>query len=68
MHEKYMSQACQERLQVNRSGSAVSSLDVSSDGIAKVLDTIDEWISVCNGIRSQRILSAAHPSYMQIMS
>ncbi|TQD91886.1 hypothetical protein C1H46_022542 [Malus baccata] len=38
-------------------GSAVPSLKVSNDDLAKVLDTNDEWISVRTGIRNRRVIS-----------
>ncbi|ONI06697.1 hypothetical protein PRUPE_5G075100 [Prunus persica] len=38
-------------------GSAVPSLKISNDDLAKVVDTNDEWISVRTGIRNRRILS-----------
>ncbi|KAF5935714.1 hypothetical protein HYC85_026843 [Camellia sinensis] len=38
-------------------GSAVPSLQVSNDDLAKVVDTSDEWISVRTGIRNRRILT-----------
>ncbi|XP_055821908.1 beta-ketoacyl-[acyl-carrier-protein] synthase III, chloroplastic-like [Solanum dulcamara] len=38
-------------------GSAVPSLRVSNNDLAKFLDTNDEWISVRTGIRNRRVLS-----------
>ncbi|MED6124720.1 Beta-ketoacyl-[acyl-carrier-protein] synthase III A, chloroplastic [Stylosanthes scabra] len=38
-------------------GSAVPSLQISNDDLAKIVDTNDEWISVRTGIRSRRVLS-----------
>ncbi|CAN6577341.1 unnamed protein product [Malus baccata var. baccata] len=38
-------------------GSAVPSLKISNDDLAKVLDTNDEWISVRTGIRNRRVIS-----------
>ncbi|CAN4075750.1 unnamed protein product [Withania somnifera] len=38
-------------------GSAVPSLRVSNDDLAKIVDTNDEWISVRTGIRNRRVLS-----------
>lgn len=38
-------------------GSAVPSLSVSNDDLAKIVDTSDEWISVRTGIRNRRIIS-----------
>ncbi|XP_009795421.1 beta-ketoacyl-[acyl-carrier-protein] synthase III A, chloroplastic-like isoform X2 [Nicotiana sylvestris] len=38
-------------------GSAVPSLKVSNDDLAKIVDTNDEWISVRTGIRNRRVLS-----------
>ncbi|XP_070043333.1 beta-ketoacyl-[acyl-carrier-protein] synthase III, chloroplastic-like isoform X2 [Nicotiana tomentosiformis] len=38
-------------------GSAVPSLNVSNDDLAKIVDTNDEWISVRTGIRNRRVLS-----------
>ncbi|PKI49472.1 hypothetical protein CRG98_030089 [Punica granatum] len=39
------------------SGSAIPSLQVSNDDLAKIVDTSDEWISVRTGIRNRRVLS-----------
>ncbi|KAL1340332.1 hypothetical protein HN51_026733 [Arachis hypogaea] len=38
-------------------GSAVPSLQISNDDLAKIVDTNDEWISVRTGIRNRRVLS-----------
>ncbi|KAJ7944769.1 3-oxoacyl-[acyl-carrier-protein] synthase [Quillaja saponaria] len=38
-------------------GSAVPSLEISNDDLAKIVDTNDEWISVRTGIRKRRVLS-----------
>lgn len=38
-------------------GSAVPTLQVSNDDLAKIVDTNDEWISVRTGIRNRRVLS-----------
>ncbi|KAL7205186.1 hypothetical protein ACSBR2_018172 [Camellia fascicularis] len=38
-------------------GSAVPSLQVSNDDLAKVVDTSNEWISVRIRIRNQRVLT-----------
>ncbi|KAL3535372.1 hypothetical protein ACH5RR_003833 [Cinchona calisaya] len=38
-------------------GSAVPSLQISNDDLAKIVDTCDEWISVRTGIRNRRVLS-----------
>ncbi|XVF51687.1 hypothetical protein PTKIN_Ptkin04bG0204500 [Pterospermum kingtungense] len=38
-------------------GSAVPSLSISNDDLAKIVDTSDEWISVRTGIRNRRIIS-----------
>ncbi|XP_060179431.1 beta-ketoacyl-[acyl-carrier-protein] synthase III B, chloroplastic-like isoform X2 [Lycium barbarum] len=38
-------------------GSAVPSLKVSNNDLAKIVDTSDEWISVRTGIRNRRVLS-----------
>ncbi|XP_057477418.1 beta-ketoacyl-[acyl-carrier-protein] synthase III A, chloroplastic-like [Actinidia eriantha] len=38
-------------------GSAVPSLQVSNDDLAKIVDTTDEWISVRTGIRNRRVLT-----------
>ncbi|KAK7855599.1 3-oxoacyl-[acyl-carrier-protein] synthase 3 a [Quercus suber] len=38
-------------------GSAVPTLKVSNDDLAKLVDTSDEWISVRTGIRNRRVLS-----------
>ncbi|PHU08793.1 3-oxoacyl-[acyl-carrier-protein] synthase III, chloroplastic [Capsicum chinense] len=38
-------------------GSAVPSLRVSNNDLAKIVDTNDEWISVRTGIRHRRVLS-----------
>ncbi|KAL7213117.1 hypothetical protein ACSBR2_015763 [Camellia fascicularis] len=38
-------------------GSAVPSLQVSNDDLAKVVDTSDEWISVRTGIHNRRVLT-----------
>ncbi|KAE8699881.1 synthase III [Hibiscus syriacus] len=38
-------------------GSAVPSLSVSNDDLAKIVDTSDEWISVRTGIRNRRVIS-----------
>ncbi|XP_050227671.1 beta-ketoacyl-[acyl-carrier-protein] synthase III A, chloroplastic [Mercurialis annua] len=39
------------------SGSAVPTLQISNDDLAKVVDTNDEWISVRTGIRNRRVLT-----------
>ncbi|KAG8662204.1 3-oxoacyl-[acyl-carrier-protein] synthase 3 A, chloroplastic [Manihot esculenta] len=39
------------------SGSAVPTLQVSNDDLAKIVDTNDEWISVQTGIRNRRVLT-----------
>ncbi|OAY56674.1 3-oxoacyl-[acyl-carrier-protein] synthase 3 A, chloroplastic [Manihot esculenta] len=39
------------------SGSAVPTLQVSNDDLAKLVDTSDEWISVRTGIRNRRVLA-----------
>ncbi|XVF10794.1 hypothetical protein REPUB_Repub07fG0213900 [Reevesia pubescens] len=38
-------------------GSAVPTLSVSNDDLAKIVDTNDEWISVRTGIRNRRVIS-----------
>ena len=38
-------------------GSAVPSLQISNDDLAKLVDTNDEWISVRTGIRNRRVIS-----------
>ncbi|KAL5551164.1 hypothetical protein UlMin_001340 [Ulmus minor] len=38
-------------------GSAVPSLEISNDDLAKIVDTNDEWISVRTGIRNRRIIA-----------
>ncbi|CAL5429694.1 unnamed protein product [Camellia sinensis] len=38
-------------------GSAVPTLQVSNDDLAKIVDTSDEWISVRTGIRNRRVLT-----------
>uniref|UniRef100_A0A2P2KDU9 beta-ketoacyl-[acyl-carrier-protein] synthase III n=2 Tax=Rhizophora mucronata TaxID=61149 RepID=A0A2P2KDU9_RHIMU len=38
-------------------GSAVPSLQLSNDDLAKIVDTSDEWISVRTGIRNRRVLT-----------
>ncbi|XP_021901918.1 3-oxoacyl-[acyl-carrier-protein] synthase III, chloroplastic [Carica papaya] len=38
-------------------GSAVPTLQVSNDDLAKMVDTSDEWISVRTGIHNRRVLS-----------
>ncbi|KAL9433755.1 hypothetical protein AB3S75_028571 [Citrus x aurantiifolia] len=38
-------------------GSAVPTLQISNDDLAKIVDTSDEWISVRTGIRNRRVLS-----------
>lgn len=38
-------------------GSALPSLQISNDDLAKMVDTNDEWISVRTGIRNRRVLS-----------
>ncbi|KAJ9706842.1 hypothetical protein PVL29_002018 [Vitis rotundifolia] len=38
-------------------GSAVPSLQISNDDLAKIVETSDEWISVRTGIRNRRVLS-----------
>lgn len=38
-------------------GSAVPTLKVSNDDLAKIVDTNDEWIAVRTGIRNRRVLS-----------
>ncbi|XP_039011842.1 3-oxoacyl-[acyl-carrier-protein] synthase 3 A, chloroplastic-like [Hibiscus syriacus] len=38
-------------------GSAVPSLSVSNDDLAKIVDTSDEWIFFCTGIRNRRVVS-----------
>ncbi|VFQ68836.1 unnamed protein product [Cuscuta campestris] len=38
-------------------GSALPSLSISNDDLAKIVDTNDEWISVRTGIRSRRVIS-----------
>lgn len=38
-------------------GSAVPTLSVSNDDLAKIVDTSDEWISVRTGIRNRRVIS-----------
>ncbi|XP_031254810.1 3-oxoacyl-[acyl-carrier-protein] synthase 3 A, chloroplastic [Pistacia vera] len=38
-------------------GSAVPSLQVSNDDLAKIVETSDEWISVRTGIHNRRVLS-----------
>lgn len=38
-------------------GSAVPSLKVSNDDLAKLVETNDEWISTRTGIRNRRIIS-----------
>uniref|UniRef100_P49244 Beta-ketoacyl-[acyl-carrier-protein] synthase III A, chloroplastic n=1 Tax=Cuphea wrightii TaxID=35942 RepID=FABH1_CUPWR len=39
------------------SGSAIPSLQISNDDLAKIVDTNDEWISVRTGIRNRRVLT-----------
>ncbi|KAJ8767609.1 hypothetical protein K2173_018167 [Erythroxylum novogranatense] len=38
-------------------GSAVPTLQVSNDDLAKIVDTSDEWISARTGIRNRRVLT-----------
>ncbi|RVX15380.1 3-oxoacyl-[acyl-carrier-protein] synthase 3 A, chloroplastic [Vitis vinifera] len=38
-------------------GSAVPSLQISNDDLAKIVETSDEWISVRTGIHNRRVLS-----------
>ncbi|XP_057511368.1 beta-ketoacyl-[acyl-carrier-protein] synthase III B, chloroplastic-like [Actinidia eriantha] len=38
-------------------GSAVPTLQVSNDDLAKIVDTSDEWISVRTGIRNRRVIT-----------
>ncbi|PON92966.1 3-oxoacyl-[acyl-carrier-protein] synthase [Trema orientale] len=38
-------------------GSAVPTLKISNDDLAKIVETSDEWISVRTGIRNRRVLS-----------
>ncbi|CAK7355810.1 unnamed protein product [Dovyalis caffra] len=38
-------------------GSAVPSLKISNDDLAKIVDTSDEWISVRTGIRNRRVIT-----------
>lgn len=38
-------------------GSAVPTLEITNDELAKIVDTSDEWISVRTGIRKRRVLS-----------
>ncbi|KAK7349100.1 hypothetical protein VNO77_06189 [Canavalia gladiata] len=38
-------------------GSAVPTLEISNDELAKIVDTSDEWISLRTGIRKRRLLS-----------
>ncbi|KAJ4828871.1 3-oxoacyl-[acyl-carrier-protein] synthase 3 A, chloroplastic [Turnera subulata] len=38
-------------------GSAVPTLQISNDDLAKIVDTNDEWISVRTGIRNRRVLT-----------
>ncbi|EOY24411.1 3-ketoacyl-acyl carrier protein synthase III, III isoform 1 [Theobroma cacao] len=38
-------------------GSAVPTLSVSNDDLARIVDTSDEWISVRTGIRNRRVIS-----------
>lgn len=38
-------------------GSAIPTLQVSNDDLAKIVDTNDEWISVRTGIRNRHVLS-----------
>lgn len=38
-------------------GSAVPSLQISNDDLAKLVDTSDEWISVRTGIRNRRVIA-----------
>lgn len=40
-------------------GSAVPSLKVSNDDLAKLVETNDEWISTRTGIRNRRVISGA---------
>lgn len=54
-------------------GSAVPSLKISNDDLAKVVDTNDEWISVRTGIRNRRILSglfilAVHDNVVKLVT
>lgn len=45
------------------SGSAVPSLQISNDDLAKFVETSDEWISVRTGIRNRRVLAGDFPMY-----
>lgn len=38
-------------------GSAVPSLQISNDDLAKLVDTNDEWITVRTGIRNRRVIA-----------
>jgi len=38
-------------------GSAVPTLEITNDELAKIVDTSDEWINVRTGIRKRRVLS-----------
>ncbi|MCO5564955.1 hypothetical protein L7F22_018625 [Adiantum nelumboides] len=38
-------------------GSAIPKRVLSNDDFSKIVDTSDEWISVCTGIRNRRVLS-----------
>lgn len=41
------------------SGSAVPSLLISNDDLAKIVDTNDEWIATRTGIRNRRVVSGS---------
>ncbi|XP_038876119.1 3-oxoacyl-[acyl-carrier-protein] synthase 3 A, chloroplastic [Benincasa hispida] len=43
-------------------GSAVPSLKISNDDLAKLVDTNDEWISVRTGIRNRRVIAGKDSS------
>lgn len=38
-------------------GSAVPTLEITNDDLAKIVDTSDEWVNARTGIRKRRILS-----------
>lgn len=42
------------------SGSAVPSLLISNDDLAKIVDTNDEWIATRTGIRNRRVVSGRY--------
>ncbi|KAE8693887.1 hypothetical protein F3Y22_tig00110788pilonHSYRG00042 [Hibiscus syriacus] len=48
-------------------GSAVPSLSVSNDDLAKIVDTSDEWIFFCTGIRNRRVVSDVEPDDLELI-